>query len=214
MTTLNKELSGVLDSLNDFPEAIKGPLLDAKDSFAQQFDTRGIIQVGDALPHFRLPGADGVEVSSEELLASGPILISFYRGEWCPFCNTTMRAFQKHMAEIRARGVTFVAITPELPDASLATISKNNFEFLILSDLGLEFAKRLNIVWEQPDALRPAFAKLGFDLKERNGDDSFQVPVPVTLLVDKEGIVRNVFAEGDFSKRIEPQEAIGWIDKL
>ena len=133
------------------------------------------IQVGDSLPEFRLSDATGKEVNSADLLTQGPLLIAFYRGNWCPFCNLELAAFQKHLDDFKAKGVTLVAISPELPDTSLSTIEKNELKFPVLSDVGNKLAKQLGIVFAQPERMRPFFASHGTDFKTRNGDDSLEV---------------------------------------
>lgn len=178
------------------------------------FQPSSAIKVGDTLPSFNLTNALGKEVSSASLLAKGPLLMTFYRGEWCPFCNLALAAMQKHLSEFTAKGVTLVAVTPELPDHALTATEKHNLKYPVLSDVGNKFARQLGIVFRQPDAMRPVFQKLGHDLKGRNGDDSFEVPIPATLLVDRRGVVRNVYIDTDYAKRLEPSTALEWIDAM
>ena len=121
---------------------------------------------------------------------------------------------QAHLEQYHAKGVELVAITPELPNTTLSTTEKEELKFQVLSDEGNAFARKLGIVWKQPDELRPVFEKFGNDLKGRNGDDSFEVPVPATLLVGKDGAVRNVWVDPDYTKRIDPGETLRWIDAL
>ncbi len=91
----------------------------------------------------------------KELLAKGPLLISFYRGGWCPYCNLALKALQDSLSAIKARGVTLVAISPELPNQSLTMQEKNELQFPVLSDVGNNLARKLGIVFQQPDTLRP-----------------------------------------------------------
>ena len=125
-----------------------------------------------------------------------------------------MHNLQKHLPAFVAKGVTLVAITPELPDRTLSTTEKIELKFPVLSDVGNTFARKLGIVWKQPDTLKPVFKQFGHDLKEFNGDDSFEVPYPATILVDGEGFVRNLYVEPDYTKRLEPEVALGWVDEL
>ncbi len=210
-------LAGELSSLYDnfykkAPPSTYDLLTTTNANFKASF-TPGI-KVGDTLPSFRLSDAVGKEVNSADLLAQGPLLISFYRGEWCPFCNLELRALQKHLPEFKAKGVTLIAISPELPNQSLTTTEKHNLGFPVLSDVGNKFARQLGIVFAQPDALRPVIQPGVNSLKDRNGDDSFEVPVPATLLVDRKGVVRNAFIDADYTKRLEPATALEWADAL
>jgi peroxiredoxin len=116
--------------------------------------------------------------------------------------------------EFTAKGVTLVAITLELPDNSLNMIEKHELQFPILSDVGNEFAKKLGILFQMPDTLRLVFDNFGHDLVTRNGDDSMAVPILATFLVDRKGVVRNLYIEADYTKRLEPSTAVGWIDAL
>lgn len=213
--SLVNELSSVSQNFRErAPPQVRESITAANDKFKASFQRSSAIQVGDTLPAFRLPDALGKEVSSADLLAQGPILINFYRGEWCPYCNLVLHAMQKHFDEFKAKGVTLVAISPELPNQSLTTTEKHDLKFPVLSDVGNKFAKQLGILFVQDDSLRPIYQSFGYDLKTRNGDDSFAVPIPATLLVDQKGIVRNTFIEPDYSQRLEPSTALEWIDAL
>lgn len=172
------------------------------------------IQVGAALPEFILTDALGKSIPSRTLLARGPILIIFYRGKWCPFCNLQLASLQKHLAEFEAKGVNLVAITPELPTETLSTTDKQGLKFTVLSDTGNKYARKLGIVWKMPENLRPVFETLGNDLVTCNGDDSFELPIPASLLVDEKGVVRKTFVDPDFTERLEPETALEWIKTL
>ncbi|MCJ1320465.1 hypothetical protein MMC15_005804 [Xylographa vitiligo] len=212
---LNSELSAVFDHFQKVaPPPVFEAIRTANSNFHASFRPASTIQVGDTLPEFHLSNALGQQVHSADLLAQGPLLISFYRGEWCPFCNLELRALQKNLDKFTAKGVTLVAISPELPNQSLSTTEKHELKFPVLSDVGNKLARQLGIVFAQPDSLRPVFKAFGHDLVTRNGDDSFEVPVPATLLVDRRGVVRNLFVDTDYTKRLEPETALQWVDAL
>lgn len=105
------------------PKEVSRTILKVTEDFKATYDPSKATQVGQKLPSFTLPDALGNEVSSSSLLAKGPLLISFYRGEWCPYCNLELRALQKILPQFAEKGVTLVAISPELPDTSLSTVS-------------------------------------------------------------------------------------------
>ncbi|KAI1207833.1 AhpC-TSA-domain-containing protein [Annulohypoxylon truncatum] len=212
--SLQAELENVDVEFAKAPAAIRDPIMATRLDFAKSFDPSGAIKVGQKIPGFSLPDSVGKTVSSAELLAAGPLLITFYRGGWCPFCNLALHALQARLPEIKAKGVTLVAITPELPDSSLTTAEKQGLEYPVLSDVGNKFAHQLGIVWKQPDELREVFAKIGNDLEKRNGDDSMEVPIPATLLVDRDGTVKNMFLDANYAKRVEPDVVVGWINAL
>ncbi|KAH6694832.1 thioredoxin-like protein [Leptodontidium sp. MPI-SDFR-AT-0119] len=200
--SLAADLSAVYtDFHTNGPAQITKPIRDSTADFVANFNFQKAIKVGDTLPPFKLSDAFGNEISSSTLLAKGPLLLTFYRGEWCPFCNLALRALQKHLPEFEAKGVTLVAITCEL-------------KFPVLSDPENKYAGELGLLFAMPEYMRPVFDTFGVDFKERNGDDSFVLPVPATLLVDQKGVVRNTFVEPEYAKRAEPETVLGWIDQL
>lgn len=215
MATLASQLSAVAEGVNKNAPA---PVVAAiKESIAQiksTFDKSTAIQPGATLPSFKLSNAVGKEITSESLLAKGPLLITFYRGEWCPFCNLALRSLQLHLDEFKAKGVTVVAISPELPNTSLSTTEKNELKFEVLSDVGNKLARQLGIVWDQPKPVQVVFDAFSVDLKARNGDDSMAVPVPTTLLVDAKGVVRNIHSSPDYMERLETTTALEWVNAL
>jgi len=213
--SLQPQLNAILEGFQQHaPQAVVQTITKANVDFASTFDYSSAIKVGSTLPAFSLPSATGKQITSTSLLAHGPILITFYRGSWCPFCNLFLHSLERVLPTITAKGVTLVAISPELPDQSLTFAEKAELRFPVLSDVGNKFARELGIVFKQPDSMRPIFEQFKHDLKTWNGDDSFEVPVPATFLVDKEGVVRNLFLDTDYTKRVEPDEMVRWIDAL
>jgi peroxiredoxin len=215
--TLTTELSNFYaDFQSSAPSHISGPIISAKTELASTFDKSAVIKPGATLPSFSLPDARGKTITSSSLLAASPsgLLITFYRGEWCPFCNMTLKAHQAHLSTYESKGVTFVAISPEKPNNSLTLAEKASLKFPLLSDVGNRYARKLGIVFKQDESVRKPFEALEIDLDERNGDHSFELPIPVTLLVGKDGVVRNIYVEPDFVKRLDPEEAVKWIDEL
>lgn len=198
------------------PENIKNIIFQAIDDHKVAFDPSKVIKTGEKFPDFTLSNAVNKEISYSNLLASSEkgILITFYRGEWCPYCNISLAFLQKHLADFQARGVTVIAISPELPNTSITTAEKHALKFEVLSDAGNKVARELGIVWRQFDSLAEVSKAMGVDQAQRNGDDSRELPVPTNLLVDKSGIVRNVYTDPDWSKRLEPSVMLGWADKL
>ncbi|KAH7037032.1 thioredoxin-like protein [Microdochium trichocladiopsis] len=184
------------------------------DKFTAVYDpSTAAVKAGDKLPDFTMTDATGKPVSSSELLSQGAILVTFYRGSWCPYCNVAVQYLQQNLDAFKAKGVTLVAISPELPDYSLSLVEKQELKFPVLTDLHNEYAKKLGILYDQSSA-RELHGKVGVDLKARNDEDTWEVPLPTTLLVDKGGVVRNVHIEADFRKRLDPADALAWADAL
>lgn len=168
----------------------------------------GCLKAGAKLPDFALHNASGKLVESSTLLASGPLVICFYRGGWCPYCNLELRAYQAILPEIHALGAQLVAISPNLPDHSLNTIEKNSLAFEVLSDPGNKLARQCGLVFTLDARLLPLYEQLGLDIPAFNGDDSYELPLPATYVVDPSGSVRLAFTDADYSRRLEPEAVL------
>eukprot|EP01040_Poterioochromonas_malhamensis_P023633 gene23633-29034_t len=147
------------------------------------------LKAGDPAPDFELPGVDGRTIRLSALLRDGPVIVSFYRGGWCPYCNLELRALQSALPQVRALGAQLVAISPQTPDESLSTAEKNALAFPVLSDVGSETARSFGIAFDLADELRPIYARFGHALPDRNGDESWVLPIPATFVIDSTGIV-------------------------
>lgn len=215
MATIAGKLQATFRSFTEnAPDAAKVPINRSRAEIEASFDRSTTAKPGQKLPDFSLTNATGKTVTRDELLSQGAVLITFYRGGWCPFCNIALHGLQEHLSEFTAKGVRLVAISPELPDQTLTTKEKNELQFDVLSDVGNTFAHALGIVWKMPQYLKPILAGFGNDIDARHGDDKFEVPVPTNILVDKEGTIRNIFVEPDYTKRLEPSTAVEWANAL
>ncbi len=172
------------------------------------------LAVGDEFPQFSLPNAVGNAVSSEDILAQGPMVICFYRGGWCPYCNLELRAYQGILDEIRGMGAEFVAISPQLPDESLTMAAKANLSFEVLSDTGNSLAEHIGLVHELPPALVDLYRSMGFDLERINGNMRWTLPLPATYVIDQKHVIRLAFINADYSVRLEPDEVLSCLRSL
>jgi peroxiredoxin len=161
-----------------------------------------------------LPDATGTKVSLSALLAKGPVVLAFYRGGWCPYCSTELRALQARLAEFNAAGATLVAVSPQTPDASLSTAEKLNLAFPVLSDEGNQVAESFGLVFSLPEALREVYLGFGLDLPTANGDDTFRLPIPATYVIRADGTVAWRFADADYTKRAEPDDVLAALVTL
>ena len=171
------------------------------------------LKVGDRAPDFELPDASGKKVKLSELLARGPVVVTWYRGGWCPYCNIALRGFQKRLPEIRAAGASLVAISPETPDNSLSTAEKNHLDFEVLSDRGNKVAHAYGVAYKIPQVIAEQF-KGRLDLAKYNGDDSGTLPLGATYVIDREGIIRYAFVDADYRKRAEPSDVLAALRGL
>ena len=170
-------------------------------------------QKGDKAPPFSLPNARGEVVSSTELLTSGPLVVSFYRGGWCPYCNLELRALQQALPEIKELGAQLVAISPELPDKTISTVEKHSLGFEVLSDVWNKVARKFGLVYSLDEELRPVYQHFGFNIPAHNGDDSYELPIPATYVIDTEGTIVLSFVDADYTRRLEPTEIIGSLKR-
>lgn len=196
------------------PDSIKETMNQATQDLADSGISDRTLKVGDAIPAVKLPNATGQMVDLQELLKTGPVVISFYRGGWCPYCNLELKALQAHLSEISALGVTLVAISPETPDASLSTAEKNALEFAVLSDVGNQVARNFGLVFTLPESLRSLYSQFGIDIPAHNGDDTFELPIPATYVVNTDGAIALAFAEVDYTLRLDPTEIVAALQKL
>ncbi|WP_447038865.1 peroxiredoxin-like family protein [Streptomyces sp. DSM 118878] len=169
---------------------------------------------GDRAPRFTLPSATGKEVSLDALLAEGPVVLTFYRGAWCPYCNLALRALQQHHDDITARGARLVAVSPQIPDESISLTEKEGLGFDVLSDLGSDVAKQYGIAFDLSDELGALYNRLGFELHRVNGGHARTLPLPATYVIDPAGAVRWAFVDADYSVRAEPSDILAALDSL
>src|SRR5215467_1400009 len=162
------------------------------------------VKVGERAPDFTLPDVDGSPVTLSELLKHGPVVLTFYRGEWCPWCNLTLRAYQRILPQIRALGASLVAVSPQTPEHSLSTVEKKELTFPVLSDVGNLVARKYRLVFTLEQTIRTLYTTIGADLPSFNGDPSWELPMPATFLLAQDGTVRLAFVDEDFTHRLEP----------
>jgi peroxiredoxin len=166
-------------------------------------------KVGDVFPATaNLRNAHGIPFDLQALIAKKPVILTFYRGGWCPYCNLELRAYQALLADIHAEGAELVAVSPELPDHSLSTAEKNDLTFTVLSDVDGQLASALGISFTLSDAVRPFYEKAGHALPVRNGDGAWALPMPATFVIAQGGRIAKAFIEPDYRKRLDPQQAL------
>jgi peroxiredoxin len=175
--------------------------------------TEKALKVGDKAPDFELPNAAGKKIKLSDLTARGPVVITWYRGGWCPYCNIALRGFHKVLPEIRAAGASLVALSPETPDNTLSTAEKNHLEFEVLSDRGHKAAHAYGVAYKIPKVIAEQF-KGRLDLAKHNGDDGGELPLGATYVVDRAGVIRYAFVDADYRKRAEPATVLAVLRGL
>jgi peroxiredoxin len=170
---------------------------------------RTMLKVGNRAPVFALPDAKGDMIDFGALLKKGPVVVTFYRGGWCPYCNLGLKAFQDVLPEIKAAGASVVAISPEKPDDTLSTIETNALAFGVLSDVGQKVGRAFGLVYEFTGELRGVYQGFGRDIPAYNGTPGeWALPVPATYIVDRDGTIIYAYANVDYRDRADPREII------
>lgn len=179
------------------------------DDFVNQGVPRNVIAVGDFMIPFVLNDATGNPVSLHQLVEKGPAVIVFYRGSWCPYCNMTLRTYQRELVpELEKLATRLVAVSPQTPDESPSTNPTADFDFTVLSDPGNRVADSIGIVFQQPDQVLDAQRALGLDLAKVNSEGSTRLPMPTVLIIDRDRAVRFVDVQPDYTKRTEAAEIL------
>ncbi|MFD7408967.1 peroxiredoxin-like family protein [Streptomyces sp. NPDC059866] len=213
--TLNAELRAFYEARQQqIPAEIREIMNRAAQDLADSGRATRALTVGDRAPHFSLPSATGQTVALEDLLVTGPVVLTFYRGAWCPYCNIALRSLQRHHDDITARGARLVAVSPQIPDESLSLTEKHHLAFDVLSDLGSDTTKQYGLAFDLPDDLAAVYDKLGFELQRVNGGHPRTLPLPATYVIDRDGIIRWAFVDTDYTRRAEPTDILAALDAL
>ena len=172
------------------------------------------LKVGDPMPAFVLPNAEGHLVSSDELLARSALVVSFFRGDWCPFCRTMLQTYEAALPTIVAAGGQLVAISPDTSSLPAATKQKYGLHFEVLSDPDSAVTLQFGVMFQAPEAYRDLLSSRGVDLAGRHGNTGGFIPIPATFVVDQAGVVRYAFTDVDFSYRAEPEAIVDALRNL
>jgi peroxiredoxin len=172
------------------------------------------LKEGAQAPDFALPDARGTAVTLSHLLTQGPVVMTFYRGQWCPYCHLQLRAYQQALPHMQARGASLVAISPQTSYNSRALAEKLKLTFALLSDMGNQVARQCGLVFTIDEAVRAAHKLVCADLPAFNGTDSWDLPMAGTFLVDQSGTVRLAFVDPDFTCRLDPSVIIARLNEL
>lgn len=169
------------------------------------------LKVGDKAPDVALRSADGATVKLADLYAKGPVVVTFYRGGWCPFCNKALSQWAGRMDDLEAAGGTFVAISPETAEHAKKTIEKSKMDEMVLVDTQGEAMRRFRVGFELTPETQKKYKGYGFDLETWNAFGRWELPAPATFVVDRDGTITWVFADWDYKKRADPDEVIAAV---
>lgn len=167
------------------------------------------LKVGDKAPNFSLSNAIGETITLNALLEKGKVVLTFYRGSWCPYCNLQLNQYQQVLEDIQSLGANLVAISPQTPDESLNIKEKNDLQFEVLSDNGNIVARQFTTVFKNGETPIETMKALGIDFDSHYADDSQELPVPAVFIIEKEGTISFAKAiDGDYRNRVEASDII------
>jgi peroxiredoxin len=211
LTSTQQQLEEITASI---PEMIGARI----DSGVAEVNNSGVapgLAVGEHASNFTLPDALGNPVALTDLLVQGPVVVTFYRGEWCPYCNVQLRGLQATLPRFRELGASLVAISPQAADHSLTLTEKHELEFPVLSDLDQEVIRAYRIQFTLAGDLEDLQVNVfQNDPREQNADHSRSLPVPATFVIDRNGIIGAAFISADWRYRPEPADIVAALEAL
>jgi peroxiredoxin len=178
----------------------------------QQSLPANILPVGSAIPTFQLQDHDGKTLSTSDLLAKGRLVLCFIRGRWCPFCVGQMEAMNFVLPEIEQAGATLAAISPQTVQQSFFMRDQHKLRFPLLSDAGNKVAREFGLTYRVPDEQRAIYQRAFVNLPFVNGNDSWELPIPATYVIDRDGAVLYASANEDYTERPEPEDVVRFLN--
>lgn len=190
--------------------------VDAAIQNAKEFEQGAkALKVGQHAIAFELPNQEGKLVSLKNLIGKGPVVVTFYRGDWCPYCNLQLRALQARLEDIEALAATLVAISPQVPDGSLTKSEISEMTFTVLSDQNAKVASQYGVAWEVPEFLLDHMrVDRNLDLEKINNGNGSVLPIPATFIIGTDGIIAWNYVNVDYRTRSEPEEIVEALKKL
>ena len=162
------------------------------------------LQIGQKVENFSLTNHNGENIELADLLKKGPVIISFYRGGWCPYCNLELKALNNYLPQFKTQSAQLVAISPQLPDETLSTAQKNDLEFDVLCDVSNKVAEQFGLLFTLDERIQALYTQFGIDFEHYYGDKSFKLPLPATYVINQEGVITYAFLSEDYTLRAEP----------
>lgn len=213
--SLQQELAATAQHLATVLPAPAAQTIDAGIAAVQ---AAGLVQhslrPGQLAPNFTLPDAAGQPVSLSELLAGGPVVLVFYRGNWCPYCSVQLRAYDQALAQFETYGATLVAISPQTPDLTQRTAEEKELHFPVLSDVGNQVARQYGLAYRVGNTVYETLQSVGIDLHAHNGDDSGELPLTGTFVIGTDGYITWTSTEANFKQRPDPALIVAALAQL
>jgi len=170
------------------------------------------LQIGAKVENFSLVNHNGESIELNDLLNKGPVIVSFYRGGWCPYCNLELKALNDYLAQFKTQSAQLIAISPQLPDETLSTKQKNELDFDVLSDVSNKVAKQFGLLFTLDERIQALYTQFGIDFEHYYGDKSFKLPLPATYVINQEGVITYAFLNEDYTLRAEPIDIMAALE--
>ena len=170
------------------------------------------LQIGQKVENFSLANHQGENIELADLLKKGPVIISFYRGGWCPYCNLELKALNDYLPQFKTQSAQLIAISPQLPDETLSTAQKNDLEFDVLSDVSNKVAEQFGLLFTLDERIQALYTQFGIDFEHYYGDKSFKLPLPATYVINQEGVITYAFLNEDYTLRAEPTDIMAALE--
>jgi len=213
--SLKEEIQSMQDQmLPQIPEPALNAIVAATKRLVQSGIAERAIKAGDPAPHFTLEDTRSETTSLSALLAKGPVVLNFFRGAWCPYCNLELKALDRIMPQLQALGANLVSISPNLRQGLAEFADENPFTFAMLSDVDNHVAKAYGLVFQLAEELRPIYEQFGFDLPALDGNERYELPMPATYIVGRDGMIAHAFVNADYTRRMEPADILATLQGL
>lgn len=208
--SVGTEINSFLEDKKVNGSALFHEAMSASETMIQELKNNGnesvAIHAPELAPNFSLPDIHGNIITLSDLLAQGPVIITFYRGEFCPFCNIQLRVYQRTLERFKELGAELVAISPQVPALARKMQTDAGISYTMLSDNNNQLARQFGLVFKVPEAVQTVYAAFGISLEEYNGNPENELPIPATYVITPDFKIIYSFIDADFTHRAEPIE--------
>lgn len=213
--SLNKNLKLLQEEvLNSLPSSVSKQLILEDEKLFTSFLEEKALKKGSRVPDVLFRDENLKSVCLKDLLENHHVVLSFFRGTWCPYCNLELRSLAKINDKIKEKGARLIAVSPELYKYAEEIIKKKNIDFPVLTDLGNKAANEFGLVFELPPEYRDIYKNLNIYLNVLNGEDNWTLPMPATFIISKDGVITSTYINADYTQRMEPDDILEKLDLL
>lgn len=213
--TVSEQIGNLIEGMmQQMPDQAKETFQNEVGKILEMNPGKDALKEGDNAIRFILNNDKGEKTSLDDLLNDGPVVLSFHRGNWCPFCNVSFKSWNDNLEEIEKMGAKFVIVSPQSVEKSAQLKSENGYEYPILSDIGNTIAEKYGLDYMLPETFRPMHDAFGMDIPAHNGDNTFKLPVPATYVIATDGKIVYSHVNPNWMERPEPTEVINTLKNL